>query len=120
MLPVNAAKFIGCPTTGESSDILSCMRNASLGALVSAMNRTPFGAPVVEGPGRFLPDLPSRLIRAGNFSTVEFIGGHCTGDGTMFAGGTPDQFVTDDDVKRIVAGCRSDAQKSTSFRVPEI
>ncbi|KAL0576629.1 hypothetical protein V5O48_005359 [Marasmius crinis-equi] len=101
---VNAAKFIGCPTTGGSLDTLDCMRNASLGAIVSAINRTPNGemAPVVEGPGGFLPDLPSRLIASGNISAVEYNGGHCTGDGKTFASGSPDQFVTDDDVKRIV------------------
>ncbi|KAF9255566.1 alpha/beta-hydrolase [Marasmius fiardii PR-910] len=101
---VNAAKFIGCPTIGNTSDILSCMRNASLGAIVSAINRTPNGefAPVVEGPGGFLPDLPSRLIASGNFSAVEYNGGHCTGDGKTFASGSPDQFVTDEDIKRIV------------------
>lgn len=80
------------------------MREASLGALVGAINRVPNGqfSPAVEGPGGFLPDLPSRLIHQGNFSTVEFMGGHCTGDGKTFAGGTPEQFVTDDDIKRIV------------------
>ncbi|KAG7086873.1 hypothetical protein E1B28_002794 [Marasmius oreades] len=100
----NAAKFIGCPTTGSSSETLSCMRNASLGAIVSAMNRIPNGefAPVVEGPGGFLPDLPSRLIASGKFAEVEYNGGHCTGDGKTFASGSPDQFVTDEDVKRIV------------------
>lgn len=50
-----------------------------------------------------MPDLPSRLIHSGNFSTVEaIIAGHCTGDGKTFAGGSPDQFVTDEDIKRIV------------------
>lgn len=80
------------------------MRNASLGAIVSAINGVPNGefAPVVEGPGGFLPDLPSRLIASGNISAVEYNGGHCTGDGKTFASGSPDQFVTDEDVKRIV------------------
>ncbi|KAK7034661.1 hypothetical protein VNI00_012303 [Paramarasmius palmivorus] len=101
---LDAAKFMGCPMTLNDSSTLSCMRNASVGAIVSATNRTPNGsmAPVVEGPGGFLPDLPSRLIAAGNFSAVEYMGGHCTGDGKTFAGGSPDQFVTEDDVKRIV------------------
>ncbi|KAJ7599204.1 Alpha/Beta hydrolase protein [Mycena floridula] len=98
----NAAIFMGCPTTG--AEALACMRKASLGALVSAMNRTPNGqfAPVLEGPGGFLPDLPSRLIHSGNFSTVELIAGHCTGDGRTFAGGRPEQFVTEEDIKTIV------------------
>lgn len=50
-----------------------------------------------------MPDLPSRLIHSGNFSTVEsVIAGHCTGDGKTFAGGSPDQFVTDENIKDIV------------------
>uniref|UniRef100_A0A0W0G2Y9 Carboxylic ester hydrolase n=1 Tax=Moniliophthora roreri TaxID=221103 RepID=A0A0W0G2Y9_MONRR len=101
---LNAAKFMGCPASLNDSLTLACMRNASLGAIVSAINRTPNGeiAPVVEGSGGFLPDLPSRLIMAGNFSVVEYMGGHCTGDGKTFAGGSPDQFQTEEDVKRIV------------------
>ncbi|THU96202.1 alpha/beta-hydrolase [Dendrothele bispora CBS 962.96] len=100
----NAAGFLGCPASGP--DTLPCMRNASVGAIVSAINRTPNGffSPVVEGqnPDAFMPDLPSRLIKGGNFSTVEFNGGHCTGDGKTFASGSPDQFQTPEDVKRIV------------------
>lgn len=74
------------------------------GAIVSAINRIPNGAfsPVIEGPGGFLPELPSRLIAGGNFSDVEFVGGHCTGDGNTFAGGSPGDFQTDDDIRRIV------------------
>ncbi len=59
-------------------------------------------SPVIEGPTGFLPGLPSRLIESGNFSTVEFIGGHCTNDGRTFAGGAPEDFVTDSDIKRLV------------------
>lgn len=75
-----------------------------LGALVSAVNRVPNGAfaPVIDGPGGFLPDLPSRLIASGNFSAVDYVGGHCTGDGKTFASGKPSSFVTDDDIRRIV------------------
>ncbi|KAJ7206914.1 Alpha/Beta hydrolase protein [Mycena pura] len=98
----DAAGFIGCPASG--SDSMPCMRRASVGALVSAINRIPNGAfaPVIEGPAGFLPDLPSRLIAAGRFTDVEFVGGHCTGDGKTFAGGTPDDFQTDEDIRRIV------------------
>ncbi|TFK33991.1 Alpha/Beta hydrolase protein [Crucibulum laeve] len=95
----NAVSFVGCP---ENS--MSCLRAASIGAIVSAINRTPNGqfSPIIDGPSGFLPDLPSRLISAGNFNTVDFIGGHCTGDGRTFAGGKPSQFITEDDVRRLV------------------
>jgi len=117
----NATSIIGCPASGK--DVMPCLRKASVGkstelcptdrhlsfsfhqgALVSATNRIPKGAfsPVVEAVGGFLPSLPSRLITSGRFSTVEFIGGHCTGDGNTFAGGKPAQFQTEDDIRRIV------------------
>ncbi|KAJ7637392.1 Alpha/Beta hydrolase protein [Mycena polygramma] len=97
-----AAGFIGCPASG--SEAMPCLRNASLGAIVSAINRVQNGAfsPVIDGPGGFLPDLPSRLITAGKINNVDFIGGHCTGDGNTFAGGSPGDFQTDDDIRRIV------------------
>ncbi|KAF8157104.1 alpha/beta-hydrolase [Crassisporium funariophilum] len=96
----NAASFAGCSATNT----MDCLRKASIGGLISAMNRTPNGAfaPIVEGPKGFLPDLPSKLITAGKFNPVEFIGGHCTGDGRSFAGGKPEQFNTEDDIRKIV------------------
>ncbi|KAJ7115056.1 Alpha/Beta hydrolase protein [Mycena crocata] len=98
----SAAKFIGCPAAGSES--MPCLRNASLGAIVSAINRIKNGAfaPVIEGPEGFLPDLPSRLIAAGKMNNVEFVGGHCTGDGKTFAEGSPEDFKTDDDIRRLV------------------
>lgn len=77
------------------------LTSSFLGAIVSAINRTLDGqmSPVIEGPFGFLPELPSRLISAGKFHSVDFVGGHCTGDGKSFAGGKPEQFVTDDDIR---------------------
>lgn len=71
------------------------------GNLITALNTIPNGAfaPIVEGPSGFMPDLPTRLITAGRFSAVDFVGGHCTGDGKFFSGGTPENFVTDDDIR---------------------
>ncbi|KAK0203917.1 alpha/beta-hydrolase [Desarmillaria ectypa] len=102
---LSATKFIGCPSSG--SNAMPCLRRASLGAIVSAINRVQGNqpsqfTPVIEGPTGFLPGLPSRLIESGNFSTVEFIGGHCTDDGRTFAGGAPEDFVTDADIERLV------------------
>ncbi|KAJ7151989.1 Alpha/Beta hydrolase protein [Mycena filopes] len=98
----SAAKIVGCPASGSGA--MPCMRNASLGAIVSAINGIVNGAfsPVIEGPSGFLPDLPSRLITQGRFNNVEFVGGHCTGDGKTFAVGQPDDFQTDDDIRRLV------------------
>ncbi|KDR72700.1 hypothetical protein GALMADRAFT_270656 [Galerina marginata CBS 339.88] len=98
----NAASFIGCPANEKTT--MSCLRKSSVGAIISATNRSPNGAfaPIVEGSDGFLPDLPSKLIAAGKFNPVEFTGGHCTGDGNTFAGGKPEQFNTDNDIRTIV------------------
>ncbi|KAF8579657.1 alpha/beta-hydrolase [Ramaria rubella] len=92
---LNATTAAGCPSTGESA--LDCLRNASLGALVSAVNHVPAGmyAPVVSGPETILPELPAALIRAGKFSVVDYIGGHCSNDGRTFTDGTPTTLLTE-------------------------
>ncbi|KAF4580397.1 hypothetical protein EYR40_003113 [Pleurotus pulmonarius] len=93
----NVSSTVGC--TGPS--VMQCLRSASMGAIVSAINHNTV-IPVIEGPGGFLPDLPSRLIASGKFNNVEFIGGHCTNDGRTFVGGTPEQFNTEDDIRRLL------------------
>ncbi|KAJ7053636.1 alpha/beta-hydrolase [Mycena amicta] len=96
-----AAAFIGCPVSGAAS--MPCLRKASVGALIGAVNHIVNGAfaPVIEGPSDprsttsdpFPPDLPSRLIKSGAFPDIAFVGGHCTGDGKTFASGSPAQLV---------------------------
>lgn len=49
-----------------------------------------------------MPGLPTRLIASGSFIPVEYIGGHCTGDGRTFTLGQPDDFQTDEDVKNLI------------------
>ncbi|KAF9558576.1 alpha/beta-hydrolase [Agrocybe pediades] len=97
-----AASVAGC--TPSDKNVMDCMRNASPGALVSATNHVPHGSfsPIVQGAGGILPELPSRLITSGKFNKVDFVGGHCTGDGNTFAGGKPAQFQTEDDIRQIV------------------
>ncbi|GLB43419.1 putative type-B carboxylesterase lipase family protein [Lyophyllum shimeji] len=98
----SAAAFAGCPTSGKEA--MACLRSASVGALVSAVNRVPNGAfaLVIEGLSGFLPDLPSRLVAAGKFSQVDFVGGHCTGDGKSFTAGKPQDVNTEDDLRKAV------------------
>ncbi|KAL1711094.1 Alpha/Beta hydrolase protein [Schizophyllum commune] len=105
----NVTSIVGC---GADEPPMSCLRDASIASIVSATNRIINGAftPVVDSrdeydslPGAhgFMSDLPSALIRAGNFSAVDFIGGHTTGDGKTFAGGRPEDFQTDQDIRDI-------------------
>ena len=68
------------------------------GAIVSAINHANLGRVAPVGDCSFLPDLPSVLIAQGRFASVDFIGGHCTNDGRTFVGGSPADFVTDEDI----------------------
>ncbi|EJD05041.1 alpha/beta-hydrolase [Fomitiporia mediterranea MF3/22] len=97
-------EVVGCPSSGLQA--MSCLRNASVSAIVAAINAVsgPGVVPTIGGPGSILPELPSTLIRSGNFSTVDFIGGHCTDDGRWFLPGTPADYKTDADVIRLVFG----------------
>ncbi|KAF4586560.1 hypothetical protein EYR38_010839 [Pleurotus pulmonarius] len=90
---VQSIGFGPTPTSEEVEDTFS--------AIVSAINRASV-PPVVEGPGGFLPDLPSHLIASGRFTNVGLIGGHCTNDGRTFVGGTPAQFNSEEDIRRLL------------------
>lgn len=74
----------------------------AIGALTAAINAIEENVFMPTIDDDFLPDLPSTLIASGNFSAIDFVGGHCADDGSIFVGGTPDQFVTDQDVMDIV------------------
>ncbi|EIW77366.1 alpha beta-hydrolase [Coniophora puteana RWD-64-598 SS2] len=101
----NITQWAGCPSSPEST-ALACLRTASLGALVSAINHTPLGAvsPTVDaaaGADAFLPDRPSRLIAQGKFASVGFTGGHCSNDGRTFVGGAPEDLQTEEEVASV-------------------
>ncbi|KAG9218092.1 hypothetical protein CCMSSC00406_0010251 [Pleurotus cornucopiae] len=89
----NVSSTVGC----TDRNVMQCLRSA----IVSAINHNTV-IPMIDGPGGFLPDLPSRLIASGKFNNIEFIGGHCTNDGRTFVVGTPEQFNTEDDTRRFL------------------
>ncbi|PIL26418.1 hypothetical protein GSI_12175 [Ganoderma sinense ZZ0214-1] len=69
----------------------SCLRNATADALLSsweaAVEAIPdlfHFVPVIDGPGGLLPDVPSNLLAAGNFSRIPFIAGTVVDEGTDF------------------------------------
>ncbi|KAL4261835.1 Carboxylic ester hydrolase [Pleurotus pulmonarius] len=111
----NVSTVVGC--TGR--DVMQCLRSASIGAIVSAINRASV-PPVVEGPGGFLPDLPSHLIASGRFTNVGLIGGHCTNDGRTFVGGTPAQFNSEEDIRRLLFARYSGVTAATMQRAFEL
>lgn len=52
-------------------------------SIVTGINAIGNGDIEAVVDGTFLPDLPSHLITSGRFSTVEYMGGHCTHDGML-------------------------------------
>ncbi|KAG9226791.1 hypothetical protein CCMSSC00406_0009709 [Pleurotus cornucopiae] len=95
----NVASIVGC--TGSNVKIMKCLRNASVGALASAINKGSY-PPLIEGPGGFLPDLPSRLLHSGKFKKVDFMGGHTTDDIRVLIPAAPEAFQSEEDIRRIL------------------
>ncbi|KAI0322569.1 alpha/beta-hydrolase [Amylostereum chailletii] len=90
------SNFTAAAGCSSSSDALACLRGASVASIISGVNSVGSVAAGVDGA--FLPDLPSNLLRQGRFSTVDFLGGHCTNDGRSFANGAPEDFHTNADI----------------------
>ncbi|KAJ6618669.1 Alpha/Beta hydrolase protein [Mycena sp. CBHHK59/15] len=91
----NVTKQVGCDT---ASDVVGCLRKASLGAIVSAVNNKPSTCkfePVIDGG--YIPDITSKLLAAGKFSKVPILAGHTAQDGSIFVG-QPASIVTDADI----------------------
>ena len=77
-----AANLIECNDTIALGISIPCAQNASLDDVLSAWavaNTLIPGeflfAPVIDGPGGIIPDLPSKLLSQGKFSKIPFISG---------------------------------------------
>ncbi|KAK7042329.1 COesterase domain-containing protein [Favolaschia claudopus] len=95
----NVTKQVGCD---DSSDIVACLRKASIGAIVSAVNNKPSTCkyePVIDGG--YIPDITTKLFAAGNFSKVPILAGHTAQDGSIFVG-KPESISTDQDIVNAV------------------
>nr|VWO94947.1 Carboxylic ester hydrolase (EC [Ganoderma boninense] len=84
----------------------ACMRNATTSDLLSSWEAVaaafpePFlFVPVIDGPGGLLPDLPSKLLAAGNFSKIPFVAGTVLDEGTDFV---PEQIASDAQLEEFV------------------
>ncbi|KAL4264270.1 Carboxylic ester hydrolase [Pleurotus pulmonarius] len=95
----NVASIVGC--TGSNAKIMKCLRNASVGALASAINKGSY-PPLVEGPGGFLAGLPSRLLNSGKFKKVDFMGGHTTDDMRVLIPAAPEVFESEESIRKIL------------------
>jgi acetylcholinesterase len=69
-----------CVNTSTTNDSFECLRQVPLETIVEAhaaavANAVIGWTPVIDGPGGFIPDLPSKLIVEGKFSRIPFISG---------------------------------------------
>ncbi|KAJ7216538.1 Alpha/Beta hydrolase protein [Mycena pura] len=95
----NVTRDVGCDTT---ADIVACLRKASIGAIISAVNNKPSTCkyePVIDGD--YIPDITSKMLMAGKFTKVPILAGHNAQDGSIFVG-TPQSVVTDEDIVNAV------------------
>lgn len=79
----NVTATVGCTGT----DPLACLRAAPLESIVRAINNKPSTCkflPVIDGA--LITDYPSRLVAQGKIQKVDYLGGHCTDDGSIFVG----------------------------------
>ncbi|KAJ7480304.1 extracellular triacylglycerol lipase precursor [Mycena galericulata] len=87
--------FVGgvpsCASIATSGDTFGCLRNASTAeifqGLAAALSETTAGfpwAPIIDGPGGLIPDLPSVLFERGQFARLPFIAGTNLDEGTIF------------------------------------
>ncbi|KAH9850203.1 esterase 1 [Lenzites betulinus] len=75
----------------SSTDSFDCLRQASVSEILNAQGAAsgqageqfPW-APVIDGSGGVIPDLPSNLLAAGQFSRLPFISGSNLDEGTQF------------------------------------
>ncbi|KAJ7701777.1 Alpha/Beta hydrolase protein [Mycena rosella] len=91
----NVTKAVGCD--GET-DTVACLRKASIGAIISAVNNKPSTCkyePIIDGD--YIPDITSKMFTAGKFSKVPILAGHTAQDGSIFVG-APATINTDADI----------------------
>ncbi|KAJ7628626.1 carboxyesterase [Roridomyces roridus] len=80
----NVTKQVGCDS---AKDVVSCLRSASIGAIISAVNNKPSTCkfePIIDGD--YVPDITSKLFAQGKFSKVPILAGHTAQDGSIFVG----------------------------------
>ncbi|KAJ7136677.1 extracellular triacylglycerol lipase precursor [Mycena epipterygia] len=95
-----------CASIATSGSTFECLRNANTTeifqslAAVMAEATEPFPwDPVIDGPGGLLPDLPSVLIKRGQFARLPFITGTNQDEGTLFA---PQTVNSTDQISEII------------------
>lgn len=77
-----------CASLSTTDHTFGCLQTANASTIVHALgvarrisaNKFPF-TPVLDGPGGFLPDQPSKLLNEGKYARLPFITGDCLDEG---------------------------------------
>ncbi|KAJ7151364.1 esterase 1 [Mycena crocata] len=81
----------GCSSAQNTSSTVACLQGVDAADIMTAWSNATFHsrslipwAPCLDGPGGFLPTLPSIMLRNGSFSRLPFIAGTNQDEGTIF------------------------------------
>ncbi|KAF8212696.1 esterase 1 [Mycena galopus ATCC 62051] len=108
-----------CATTSYNGSTFGCLRAANtteiFAGISAAMNETsaefPW-VPVIDGPGGLIPDLPSALLKCGQFARLPFIAGTNLDEGTLF---TPRTLNSTEEVKEFIVAAASPSVSATAL-----
>jgi carboxylesterase type B len=123
------AKIPSCASVATSGHTFSCLRNATIEEITTAMVQGVelgdlYSAPTLDtGRNSLYPDLPSRIYSKGRFAKLPFIAGTNLDEGTGFASQQP---LTEKDLKAMLVainaspGSSSMALEATTDKVLEL
>ncbi|KAF5353626.1 hypothetical protein D9757_012454 [Collybiopsis confluens] len=97
----------GCSNLSGTDDTFKCLQSVNSTALfdglvlsiIEAPEQFPW-APTLDGPGGFMPELPSLLFQKGIFAKIPFISGTNMDEGTLFT--PPTGNYTADLIKQLI------------------
>ncbi|KAJ7908960.1 extracellular triacylglycerol lipase precursor [Mycena leptocephala] len=97
-----------CASTATSGSTFGCLRNASSteifeGLSVPSPDLFPWDL-VIDGPGGIIPDLPSVLLKGGQFARLPFIAGTNLDEGTLL---TPQTINSTADITELLVNLSS-------------
>ncbi|KAJ6585387.1 extracellular triacylglycerol lipase precursor [Mycena capillaripes] len=122
---VDWQNFVGgvasCESTATSGSTLECLATANTteifqGLAVALAKTTNFNpwAPVLDGPGGLIPELPSALLKRGKFARLPFIAGTVLDEGTTFV---PQSINSTDELNAAMFSLFSPSSSPTTLEV---
>ncbi|KAF7329897.1 COesterase domain-containing protein [Mycena kentingensis (nom. inval.)] len=113
----NVTLAVGC---SSASDVVSCLRKSTIGAIVSAVNNKPSTCkflPVIDDD--YVLDLATKMFAAGKFSKVPILAGHTAQDGSIFVGKNT-SINTDEDIIAAIVKRYPDLSNATTTALLEV